>query len=91
MVVRAYRQRLASTVCAIRKTGDRSNSCCVHRSTERYDVSSTSETIRQIVTALGYLDDVEEDDVLPIGKAELAGWWSTRQARLARHLSRNPI
>ena len=59
--------------------------------TERYDVSSTSDTIRHIVTALGYLDDIEEDDALPIGKDELAGWWKTRQARLVRHLSRNPL
>jgi hypothetical protein len=28
--------------------------------TERYDVSSTSDTVRHIVTALGYLDDIEE-------------------------------
>jgi len=59
--------------------------------TERYDVSSTSETIRHIVTALGYLDDIEEDDALPIGKDELVAWWRTRQARLVRHLSRNPL
>ncbi len=59
--------------------------------TERYDVSSTSDTVRHIVTALGYLDDIEEDDALPIGKDELAGWWRTRQAHLVRHLSRNPL
>ena len=59
--------------------------------TERYDVSSTSDTVRHIVTALGYLDDIEEDDALPIDKDELADWWRTRQARLVRHLSRNPL
>jgi DNA-binding MarR family transcriptional regulator len=59
--------------------------------TERYDVISTSDTVRHIVTALGYLDDIEEDDALPIGKDELADWWRTRQARLVRHLSRNPL
>jgi hypothetical protein len=59
--------------------------------TERYDVSSTSDTVRHIVTALGYLDDIEEDDTLPIGKDELADWWRTRQTRLVRHLSRNPL
>jgi DNA-binding MarR family transcriptional regulator len=59
--------------------------------TERYDVSSTSDTVRHIVTALGYLDDIEEDDALPIGKDELADWWRTRQARLVRRLSRNPL
>lgn len=59
--------------------------------TEHYDVSSTSDTIRHIVTALGYLDDIEEDDALTVGKDELADWWRTRQARLVRHLSRNPL
>lgn len=59
--------------------------------TERYDVISTSDTVRHIVTALGYLDDIEEDDALPIDKEALAGWWKTRQARLVRHLSRNPL
>jgi hypothetical protein len=59
--------------------------------TERYDVSSTSDTVRHIVTALGYLDDIEEDDALPIGRDVLADWWRTRQASLVRHLSRNPL
>jgi hypothetical protein len=59
--------------------------------TERYDIGSTSDTLAHIVSALGYLDDVEEDDALPVGKDELATWWKTRQARLVRHLSRNPL
>jgi Nucleotidyl transferase AbiEii toxin, Type IV TA system len=58
---------------------------------ERYDISSRSDTLAHIVSALGYLDDIEEDDALPVGKDELAAWWKTRQARLVRHLSRNPL
>jgi hypothetical protein len=57
---------------------------------ERYDVSPQSDTLEHIVRALGYLDDIEEDDALPISKAELAGWWRERQVLLLRHLARNP-
>jgi predicted nucleotidyltransferase component of viral defense system len=59
--------------------------------TERYGIAGTSDTLPHVVSALGYLDDIEEDDALPIGKDELAAWWKTRQARLVRHLSRNPL
>jgi DNA-binding MarR family transcriptional regulator len=57
---------------------------------ERYDVSPQSDTLQHIVRALGYLDDIEEDDALPISKADLADWWRERQVRLLRHLARNP-
>jgi hypothetical protein len=40
---------------------------------------------------MGYLDDLEQDDALPVGKGELADWWRKRQARLVRHLARNPL
>jgi len=57
---------------------------------ERYSVRPESETLRHIVAALGYLDDLEEDEALPIGKDELAGWWTKRQVRLVRNLGRHP-
>jgi hypothetical protein len=58
---------------------------------ERYEVGPASEELRHIVSALGYLDDLEEDDALPISKAELTDWWEKRQARLVRQLARNPM
>lgn len=58
---------------------------------ERYGVSTGSEALRHIVGALGYLDDLEEDEALPISKAELTDWWKKRQARFVRHLARNPV
>jgi hypothetical protein len=58
---------------------------------ERYNVNVGSEALRHIVIALGYLDDLEQDEALSIGKDELADWWKKRQARLVRHLSRNPL
>jgi hypothetical protein len=57
----------------------------------RYDISPQSDALQHIVLALGYLDDVEEDDALPIRKAELAAWWQQRQVQLVRHLARNPL
>ncbi len=58
---------------------------------ERYGASPHGDEIQQIIRALGYLDDVEEDDALPIKKAELSKWWRTRRAALLRHLDRNPL
>ncbi len=58
---------------------------------ERYNASAESDTLRHIVGALGYLEDLEQDDALPVSKDELADWWRKRQARLVRHLSRNPL
>jgi hypothetical protein len=55
----------------------------------RYDLSAQSDTVKHIVRALGHLDDIEEDDSLPIDKAALARWWAERQVRLIRHLGRN--
>lgn len=58
---------------------------------ERYGVSPVSEALQHVIRALGYLGDVEEDDIVPMPKEELADWWAGRQARLIRHLGRNPL
>ena len=58
---------------------------------ERFGVSAHNPAIGQVVQGLGYLDDVEEDDSLPITKEDLAEWWATRQASLVRNLARNPL
>lgn len=54
----------------------------------RYDAKSTGEEIRQVIRSLGYLDDVDEDNTLPITKAELSKWWASRQAAVVRHFDR---
>jgi hypothetical protein len=38
--------------------------------------------------ALGYLDDIVEDEALPVGKKDLTAWWRHRQAKLVRELGR---
>lgn len=58
---------------------------------ERYALRPESEQLQHLVRALGYLDDTEEDEALPTSKSQLATWWRQRQARLLRHLGRNPV
>ena len=54
----------------------------------RYAVSPEDASIPHIVESLGYLDDVDEDDLLPEGKAEIAAYWRRRQPEVLRNLSR---
>lgn len=53
----------------------------------RYGVSPQDESIPHIVRSLGYLDDVDEDDMLPESKADVAAYWRRRQPEVARNLS----
>jgi predicted nucleotidyltransferase component of viral defense system len=55
---------------------------------ERYKLAPSSEALPHLISALGYLDDVERDDSLPIDKPALTRWWQERQSRLVRDLSR---
>ncbi len=55
---------------------------------ERYRIAPDDQApIRTLIAAMGYLDDVEEDAALPIGKAELAAWWRRRQVVVQRRVS----
>ncbi|MBW8060346.1 MAG: nucleotidyl transferase AbiEii/AbiGii toxin family protein [Solirubrobacterales bacterium] len=58
---------------------------------ERYRLEPSSEAVRSLVRAMGYLDDVEEDEALPISKDELAAWWRRRQASVIRSLGRTDL
>jgi len=53
----------------------------------RYRVDRTHTSIRHIVDAMGYLDDVDEDKLVPAKKRDLERWWKARQVRLMRNLS----
>ncbi len=55
---------------------------------ERYDLSPAADALPHLIRALGYLDDVEEDDALPMGRQELAQWWQRRQVQLLGELGR---
>jgi hypothetical protein len=53
---------------------------------ERYGLDRASDALPHLVRALGYLDDVDEDDSLPMSRAQLAAWWRVRQVELVRNL-----
>jgi len=53
----------------------------------RYGLSRASDALPHLVRALGYLDDVADDESLPTSKTELAAWWRIRQAKLLRNLA----
>jgi Nucleotidyl transferase AbiEii toxin, Type IV TA system len=55
----------------------------------RFGVAPEDESIPHIVEALGYLEDVDEDELLPEGKAEIANYWRRRQPQVLRSLSRH--
>jgi hypothetical protein len=55
----------------------------------RYGVPPEDASIPHIVQSLGYLDDVDEDDMLGAGKAEIAAYWRRRQPEVLRNLSRH--
>jgi hypothetical protein len=54
----------------------------------RYGVSPADASIPHIIQSLGYLDDVDEDDMLPATKTQIAAYWQERQPQILRGLSR---
>ena len=55
---------------------------------DRYRLDPAGGAVQALVCAMGYLDDVEEDEALPDTKAELTEWWQKRQVSVIRNLSR---
>jgi predicted nucleotidyltransferase component of viral defense system len=56
----------------------------------RYQVPPGDPTVNHIVTALGYLEDVDEDDLLPVEKNVIEAYWRKRQPEIVRNLGRFP-
>jgi hypothetical protein len=54
----------------------------------RYGVSTEDTSIMHIVSSLGYLDDVDEDEALPESKREIERYWVARQREILLSLSR---
>lgn len=54
---------------------------------ERYGLDRASPAIRQLIVAMGHLDDGDEDESLPMTKGELQAWWRKRQAKVIWNLS----
>lgn len=55
---------------------------------ERYKVDVTGSALRHLYLAMGNLDDVEEDELIPISLDELAAWWAKRQTEVLRNSDR---
>ncbi|MGA8365459.1 MAG: nucleotidyl transferase AbiEii/AbiGii toxin family protein [Solirubrobacteraceae bacterium] len=56
----------------------------------RYQIPPEHPSIGHAVEALGYLDDVDEDDMLPEDHATIAAYWKRRQPEIIRGLARFP-
>lgn len=56
----------------------------------RYRIAPEHPSIGHIIEALGYLDDVDEDDMLPEDHATIAAYWRRRQPEISRNLARFP-
>jgi hypothetical protein len=54
----------------------------------RYNIAAEHPSIGHVVEALGYLDDVDEDDMLPEDRATIAAYWRRRQPQIVRNLAR---
>lgn len=52
----------------------------------RYQTDPAHASVRHILDAMGYLDDVDEDSMVPASKPDLERWWKARQVRLIRNL-----
>lgn len=58
---------------------------------DRYRLDPSSGAVKSLIRAMGYLDDVEEDEALPTTREELAEWWQQRQASVIRNLGRTDL
>jgi hypothetical protein len=56
----------------------------------RYQIAPEHPSIEHVVEALGYLDDVDEDAMLPEDHATIAAYWKRRQPEISRALARFP-
>lgn len=56
----------------------------------RYGIPPEHASIEHVVEALGYLDDVDDDDLLPEDRGTIARYWAARQREIAINLNRFP-
>lgn len=54
----------------------------------RYRVPAEHESVRHIILGLGYLDDADDDDALPVERKVIERYWQRRQPEILRHASR---
>ncbi len=54
----------------------------------RYRPRDAASALLHLIEALAYLDDVDEDDLVPASKAEIQSYWNRRQPRVLRAAGR---
>jgi hypothetical protein len=55
---------------------------------ERFRIPAEHESVRHVILGLGYLDDVDDDDLLPVRRDEIEAYWRRRQPQVVRNASR---
>ena len=50
----------------------------------RFQPADASNQVMAVISALGYLDDVDEDELLPAGKSDIARYWRSRQPEVLK-------
>jgi len=62
---------------------------------KRYQPAVPDQAVATIIRSLGYLDDVEDDATVPVGREKVVNFWSSRSIEIATHIDRhglaNPI
>lgn len=54
---------------------------------EKYRPVAPAGLIANVVRGLGYLDDVEDDPSLPVGRKDIEAFWARRQPRVVKALA----
>jgi hypothetical protein len=57
---------------------------------ERFQPEYPQQAINHILLGLGYFDDVDPDDALPVPRAEIVDYWTSRQREIVTARSRLP-
>ena len=50
----------------------------------RFQPTDASNQVMAVIRALGYLDDVDEDELLPAGRSDIARYWQRRQPEVLK-------
>jgi hypothetical protein len=73
---------------AIEREGHRRVEEGIALALEKYRPKAAPAFTQAIIRGLGYLDDVQEDPGIPLGRAEIAAYWERRVPEIVRNLSR---
>lgn len=57
---------------------------------ERFQPEYPQQAVNRILLGLGYFDDVDPDDALPVSRAEIVGYWTRRQPEIVAARGRLP-